>query len=266
VWWSAAALAVGVVLAGGCGGPDACPLPRHVEPMTAPRDACLVPPWVPAEGAAISGFAREAASEDGGEQRWVRDAPREPMPDEVGAVVAQHGSAWVEQLDLDSVGLGTCGDLPGAALPVLCIRVSAWICGTRVDQILEAVATRITAGPLADARIRVLIELGGRTGPRCAATDRACTPTPYGGTLAASGYHCTDDRIPAATAFGPTFAALGGGSCRHDGECVVAGCGNHCVSWDTRLGAATCEAYSQLEDPPALCGCVSSHCTWFLAD
>jgi len=55
----------------------------------------------------------------------------------------------------------------------------------------------------------------------------------------------------------------GGGSCTQDGECLVGGCGNHCMHW-TFGGAhegATCEGYDLPER--TFCGCVEGACGWF---
>jgi hypothetical protein len=54
---------------------------------------------------------------------------------------------------------------------------------------------------------------------------------------------------------------LSSGSCTHDGECVVSGCGNHCVAWDVPAVGGTCPAYHALTD--AFCGCLTGHCAWF---
>jgi hypothetical protein len=149
----------------------------------------------------------------------------------------------------------------------LCIRLRIWLCSVPVEEAIAAVAEQVDATPLARATVGIHIDLIGAAGPRCAAGDDACGPEPYEGTLADSGYDCHDDRVLVTDEWpglAASFAAYTGGACRHDGECVVAGCGNHCVSWDTRIEVGTCEGYTELEDAPALCGCVEGACAWFV--
>lgn len=265
------------VLFAGCGRGE-CPTLRNPEPATPAREHCLAPPWVAAEGESIAGFTRAAVREDQRVQRWERTGTREATAEELGVVVEANSRAWMERLSAERVGVGTCGPIPGgASVPrgALCIDVGLSLCASRVQQVLEAVGTALAATPatpasppgLADATVRVAIELTGAAGPRCASTDRACLPIPYSGSLESAGYDCTDDRVLASDQW-PDIASrmegYTGGSCRHDGECIVAGCGNHCVAWDTNVGAGTCEAYTVLEDAPALCGCVGNRCAWFV--
>ncbi len=137
----------------------------------------------------------------------------------------------------------------------LCFRIDGNLCELRVEDAItrfrEAVARD---GQLAGARLELQVALEGNLGPRCTAEDPSCVPIPYEG-------HPRYDAGGARRA-GP-LRTHGGGSCAHDGECVVGGCGNHCMHW-TFGGAhegATCEGYDLPER--TFCGCVEGACGWF---
>jgi hypothetical protein len=215
----------------------------------------------------VRGFVREAASDDGREQRWMRSGSRPPSPDDLAALVGRAGPGWEERFGAARIGLGSCGErIPGSP-GALCIRLRLWLCSVSVEEAIATVAGELDGTPFAGRTVGLHIDLVGATRPRCAAGDAACGPLPYEGSLAESGYDCHDERVLAVAEW-PELAdrmrGYTGGACRHDGECLVAGCGNHCVSWEARVAEGTCEGYSVLEDAPALCGCVEGRCAWFV--
>lgn len=136
----------------------------------------------------------------------------------------------------------------------LCFRWEGDLCDTNVLERLRVFREAVAAdGQLASTRIEISIALSGQLGPRCEASDPACVPPSYeGGT-----YDPSRGRRA-----GP-LASHSAGACTHDGECMVMGCGNHCVSWDHggANAAATCEGYAF--DQPIFCGCVEGSCAWF---
>ena len=100
-------------------------------------------------------------------------------------------------------------------------------------------------------------------GPRCSPTVPTCLPIPYGGD---PQLRVGERRLP----YDPKAkrrAVKGWTStdrqdrCQHDGDCVVAGCGNSCVGWKHDVGAGVCLAHAELEE--AYCGCLSGFCGWF---
>jgi len=49
--------------------------------------------------------------------------------------------------------------------------------------------------------------------------------------------------------------------CKHDGDCVLAGCGNGCTAWSSEDSPGICVHYKKLTE--AYCGCVAGFCSWF---
>jgi hypothetical protein len=90
--------------------------------------------------------------------------------------------------------------------------------------------------------------------PRCHADDFRCLPVAYSKNMKLR-YKRKGRRVPVS------FPRTSSGRCRHDGECRVAGCGNHCVAYTTPSFAAICPWYGTLK--AAYCGCVKRRCTWF---
>ena len=64
--------------------------------------------------------------------------------------------------------------------------------------------------------------------PRCTADDFRCLPVAYSKDMKLR-YKRKGRRVPVS------HPRTSSGSCRHDGECRVAGCGNHCVAYTVRL-------------------------------
>lgn len=138
----------------------------------------------------------------------------------------------------------------------LCLHYAYNLCEQRLEDVVNSLRAAIAQDPVLPRPIIDLnIELAGRLGPRCDASDPACVPEPY---QRGTRYDPSGQRIP-----GP-LAKYSSGTCGQDGDCVVGGCGNDCMSWE--LGgayeAATCEGYSVPR--PIFCGCVSGQCRWFM--
>jgi hypothetical protein len=210
------------------------------------RRACLLPPYTPPHD--------QTMLEDGtfvtmlGEGRaWQFKTPgdRDATPEEATALLHRL-RAQGPALQFLSYGL-YCNDH-------LCFRWEGDLCDTNVMQHLQVFREAVaTDAQLANARLEISIALGGQLGPRCEAEDPACVPPSYaGGTYDPSrGRHA-----------GP-LASHSAGACTHDGDCMVMGCGNHCVSWEYggAHAGATCEGYAL--DQPIFCGCVEGTCAWF---
>lgn len=213
------------------------------------RVACIAPPYAPAADA--------TALEDGtpirreSDARWVLSLPGEVVPtSEQTAALVERLRARGDALRWISYGL-YCGEMPGG----LCLHYEGNLCEHRVEALAQTIRQAIAADPeLPSPRIDLGISLAGRLGPRCDEGDAECTPIPH-----ASGTRWSPrgGRRP-----GP-LPQYSGGECVHDGECVVGGCGNHCMRWEYG-GAhegATCEGYDFRE--PIYCGCVDARCAWF---
>jgi hypothetical protein len=94
--------------------------------------------------------------------------------------------------------------------------------------------------------------------PRCAAADPSCGPEPAS-RLDGACYRPSAERrrVPLDT------PGKGGqqNPCVHDGECLIAGCGNACVNYERRDLTTTCEDPGYLDE--AFCGCVEGQCSFF---
>nr|MDQ3035922.1 hypothetical protein [Myxococcota bacterium] len=186
-----------------------------------------------------------------GETRWVISLPGEVVP------TAEQAGALVERLRargdaLQWIGYGLyCGQMPEG----LCLHYEGNLCEHRVEALAQRIRDAIAADPeLSAPRIELGISLAGRLGPRCDADDPECVPVAYQSELRWSPR--------GGRRLGP-LPEYSGGQCAHDGDCVVGGCGNHCMSWEHGGAheAATCEGYSFRE--PIYCGCVDDRCAWF---
>lgn len=213
------------------------------------RRACLAPPYTPAvDATALSNGTPVHGDQEG--RRWTvslagNEAPTsEQMTGLLERLRARGGILqWV------SYGL-YCG----ADSRVACLSYEGDLCTTNVDEVALTILAAIAADPvLPSPQLELAISLSGALGPRCEAPDPLCVPTAYEGGV----YDPEGDREA-----GP-LATHSAGACRQDGDCVQAGCGNHCVSWEYggAHAAATCEGYSF--DEPIFCGCVEGACAWF---
>jgi hypothetical protein len=98
--------------------------------------------------------------------------------------------------------------------------------------------------------------------PRCRAEDPECGPEPVrDGQPVCFKPAAARKRLPP----GYEPAARGRSSCSHDGECLIAGCGNACVPYPFSQVETNCEGYAWLDDR-ALCGCVEGSCSFFKQD
>jgi hypothetical protein len=97
--------------------------------------------------------------------------------------------------------------------------------------------------------------------PRCAAGDPMCGPAPVG--QEHECYRATAERelLPPRAPDDPVRAPARS-DCAHDGECVIAGCGNVCVNYRLSDIATNCLGYAWL-DENAFCGCVEGGCSFF---
>jgi len=213
------------------------------------RRACLAPPYTPAADAtALSNGTPVHRDQEG--RRWTVSLAGDATP------TSEQMMALLERLRarggiLQWVSYGLyCGTDSNTA----CLSYSGDLCTTNVDEVALLILAAIADDPvLPNLQLELALSLSGALGPRCEASDPRCVPTPYqGGTYDPEG-----DREA-----GP-LATHSAGACRQDGDCVQAGCGNHCLSWEYggAHAAATCEGYSFTE--PIFCGCVERACAWF---
>ncbi|MBN8613711.1 MAG: hypothetical protein J0L92_24155 [Deltaproteobacteria bacterium] len=210
------------------------------------RRACIEPPYTPPHD--------QTVLEDGtmvtmlGEGRaWQFKTPgdRDATPEE-GNGLLMRLRAQGPGLTFLNYGL-YCDDH-------LCFRWEGDLCDTNVLDRLRVFREAVAAdGQLANVRLEISVALAGQLGPRCEANDPACVPPSYeGGTY-----------DPSRGRRAGVLSSHSAGACTHDGECMVMGCGNHCLSWDHggANAGATCEGYSIGE--PIFCGCVEGSCAWF---
>lgn len=120
-----------------------------------------------------------------------------------------------------------------------------------ISEHLVAFASRAGGDP----SVRVQVTILSAPGPRCAADDPACGPVPY----QAMCVEQTDYDPKGARTIVQGEGATG--QCKHDGECVVSGCGNECAPAAAVGREGTCEDRSDWDD--VYCGCVKTTCSWF---
>jgi hypothetical protein len=152
-----------------------------------------------------------------------------------------------------------CGPKPASRSPHdrFCVHLEVPLCTPWLQD-----AERLLPW-LAPEGLGLSISLMGRPGPRCSGAD--CQPLKYHddsttrADLVWSGwftlpFHPDEPRVT-------LLPELGAGTCNADGDCVRAGCGNHCEAWQEEPHGANCPAYTALDD--AYCGCVDNRCSWF---
>jgi hypothetical protein len=195
-----------------------------------------------------------------------RAQPAEPTEDpQLVARTQELRVALVRESVAQSTGVGLCCTAPGESLPpsALCVRIELSSGGVRPNAIAERFhdIARGTRYPL-----RLSIETRARVPPRCAADDPDCAPTTGDGLcpeLLGIRHGVARTPISSALNVGVDLRAYEQGRCRHDGDCIVGGCGQHCVAAGTHGFASTCEGVPALES--AACGCVRGRCRWFVA-
>lgn len=161
-----------------------------------------------------------------------------------------------EVLDLIPGGECTTADDAGVAANTLVIHVA--LCSMTLGEVAQLLAERWSDDPrLRDRAAAVCVHLTGERGPRCASDDPACGPQP-GGSLAPGRVAPVEPlRCPSPAA----IDSYDRGSCRHDGECMISGCGNACVQWSLVPRRSLCPRVPGTD----WCGCVAGRCAWFQA-
>jgi hypothetical protein len=148
-----------------------------------------------------------------------------------------------------------------------CLFVSYDLCALAMSDVVGLVESSLRSRGITDARLGLSFMLSGAAGPRCTPEDPTCGPVPLGaGKSASPGDRCSNHRHPVDPPSSPAFRRFSRGSCAHDGECTIGGCGNRCTAWTEGNFISTCEGYRKIQEVPAYCGCVDGACTWFVAD
>lgn len=209
------------------------------------RKPCLDAPYTPGLGAtAFSDGSPVSASKDG--RSWRFEIPgTSELKGEEGTALLMAARKRGGQFTWLNYGV-YCGDS-------ICFAMRVNLCEGSVEELARSLKTVLSEerGPTTP-RLDVVIALEGELGPRdCGGAD--CDPIPYEGTP----YYDRD----ATRRLGP-IPEYGSGACSRDADCMVKGCGNHCVSWEQGGAnqAGTCEGYDM---PRAFCGCVEKECAWF---
>jgi hypothetical protein len=91
---------------------------------------------------------------------------------------------------------------------------------------------------------------------RCAASDASCGPQPVFGFSGCYRPSATRNQL------GGPFPKLIQPVCRHDGECVIDGCGDVCAQYADAPTVTNCSNPKPLRRD-LLCGCVEGYCTFF---
>ena len=181
---------------------------------------------------------------------------RLPSVEQVEAVTRTHQFSDIYGVNDVSAGSRYCR--PGTPTDRGSLSVNLLPCSTPLDVVANAimdVAQNILPGISIPLAIGVYIPK-----PRCEENDEHCGPIPY---------HKT--RKPpragarrAAVVFDAEVEDFGrtpGTACAHDGDCIVVGCGNQCVSFPFMWIEGTCPGLGRLEH--SLCGCVYGLCSWY---
>lgn len=188
----------------------------------------------------------------------VREGTRPWTEEEIAALREAHERELFALGGVQGSGSGIYCDDPSGVARTLGIEVD--VCAHRLEELAEWLAERTARVLPADATATFCVQLQGALGPRCERSDPGCGPVPYSGRESVAVPAC---ERPRAVQTWTIERGLSRGACTHDGECLRAGCGNHCVAWPEGGFAATCEAYVSLEEGPAFCGCVEGQCAWF---
>ena len=239
--------------------PLAPPTPAAEKlPTPEERQACLGPPLSPSpeELPEVEGLRHTAAEF---EHVFL---PERPGRDRLRADGADAVSARIQSTmgTPKSYTLGMCRS-ESAYRGFNCVRLTVPICEPWLDEVrrLAPVAKREWLG--------ILVEIQGRTGPRCTPDEPHCGPLPYHQPIKDGAQ---EERLWSGAFTLPLSPGvelhrlrddLSTGTCTHAGDCVRAGCGNHCDAWYQPVHGASCPGFPELAD--AYCGCVESRCAWF---
>lgn len=100
-------------------------------------------------------------------------------------------------------------------------------------------------------------------GPRCSSKEATCLPIPHNGDprLRVGEKETPYDPKAKRRAVKGWTSTDKQDACKHDGDCMLKGCGNSCVGWNHDVGASVCIAHSELHE--AYCGCIAKFCGWF---
>jgi hypothetical protein len=132
-------------------------------------------------------------------------------------------------------------------------------CSSALDSVAEAV---IAAAQRELPSLAVALWIGVPIPKaRCNEDDANCRAIPYRRTARALSADETRRKVVMLDPVDETNGRAPGWACVHDGDCVVAGCGNECVSWPFGWFDGTCPSYGALKR--AYCGCVDGLCNWF---
>ena len=217
------------------------------------RRPCLDPPYAPPPGATALADGTPFVRDEGGRRFTFQLAgDTDASPEELSALI-QRLRERGGSLTFLSYGL-YCGSRDSRRA---CLHLRVDLCAVKIDELAGELLAAIAEDPiLPRPRAELAISLGGLLEPRCRLDQGGCMPVPL------------NEGGPRYNPFakrGPRFHLGGvrGGSCDHDGECMLAGCGNRCHHW-TCPGAneaGTCEGYSFAK--PVYCGCVRGECGFF---
>jgi hypothetical protein len=131
-----------------------------------------------------------------------------------------------------------------------------WIVTFQLLACAEPCKSIVRASPRAPSEIS---QISDEPRPRCSSNDPECGPEPVERSEAVC-YRplATRERLPP----GQGRRGASANRCSHDGECLIAGCGNACVGYRLAEIETNCIGYDWL-DEDALCGCVEGGCSFF---
>ncbi|MDP3274531.1 MAG: hypothetical protein Q8Q09_05000 [Deltaproteobacteria bacterium] len=195
----------------------------------------------------------------------VFDTVTQRPVDDIAQVTAQTDSvrrAFSQHFQDGSADIGPCCQAAASAHGPMCVRVSVRAGSANLAQIAAHFAGVAASLPVS---LRLSVTLTQPSGARCTADDPDCGPVSYRhGCPDSLGYRRGGVRVPVSNVVNAPHPLAGyeGGVCQRDGECLVGGCGNHCVAAGSQSFTATCEAVPAFDE--ALCGCVQGACRWFV--
>lgn len=149
----------------------------------------------------------------------------------------------------------------------LCVSLRLALCAQPLERTAQLLADGLRSTPAWQHRVGLSIEYIGLTRPRCEPSDAGCGPLPYWDPNLSREAKAAGQVTPPYVAHLPRYPVdvskegLALGQCKHDGDCIELGCGNHCAAWYLTPFAASCPAFGMLSD--AHCGCVAQRCSWF---
>jgi hypothetical protein len=183
----------------------------------------------------------------------------------LSAIKAKHSSALLGVNGVFGHGITSCC-VPSTNSVCMSIHVSAntitvWDLAQELDTILAQEPDCFG----------IVADVPGPASPRCQKGPE-CLPIPIcDSTKNFDPVCCTVPKYDPGAARAPTLSSSSPiwglelpqakGECSHDGECVLNGCGNHCVAYTAPTMIAICPCYPALKD--SFCGCVGGECVWY---